>query len=123
MTNALKGLLFSALVFPGLGQVVLKRFLRGIVFILITTAGLIYFALEAVLITWGVMEKMATDVTDPEQLLAATQKALTEADWSGLWGGLIVMVAAWIIGAADAYVVGRAMDRSPADNRSTDDSG
>jgi urease gamma subunit len=47
MTNAIKGVLLSGLVFPGLGQIALKRYQRGVVFMLATVAGLVVIVVNA----------------------------------------------------------------------------
>ena len=47
MANAIKGLLLSALVFPGLGQIALRRYQRGVVLMLATLAGLVVIVAKA----------------------------------------------------------------------------
>jgi len=113
MNNAMKGLVLSGLIFPGIGQVALKQYRRGIIFITAATAGLVLFAWKAVLIAWQVMAAISTNgtVANPEQLMADTAGAVAAADWSGLWWGVFLMVAAWLTGTVDAYLVGRNLDR------------
>ena len=49
MNNALKGALLSGLVFPGLGQVNLKHYKRGIALMLIVSISLLVIVVKAVL--------------------------------------------------------------------------
>jgi hypothetical protein len=51
-------------------------------------------------------------VVNTEQFIIDTRQALIAADWSGLWWGLLLVLAAWLVGTVDAYLVGRNLDRS-----------
>jgi TM2 domain-containing membrane protein YozV len=58
MKKSIKGALLSGLVFPGLGQIVLRRYKSGIAFVLITLAGLVLIIMKAVQQALIVVEKI-----------------------------------------------------------------
>ena len=58
MKNAWKGALLSGLVFPGLGEIVLGRFKRGLLLIGIVLAGLVGIVAEATIHALAILEKI-----------------------------------------------------------------
>ena len=58
MNNALKGALFSGLVFPGLGQIMLKHYKRGAVLTLAITAALLAILIKTVQQAVTILEKI-----------------------------------------------------------------
>jgi hypothetical protein len=112
MKNAIKGALLSGLVFPGLGQLALKRYLRGIVFFLVAVACV------AVIVNTTVNEVMAgLNLSDPAALagpnalsdLARQTAGSGGEDGSGL--ALFAFGVCWVLGVIDAFLIGRRMDR------------
>ena len=112
MKNASKGALFSGLLFPGLGQIVLGHRLRGAVIVVTVLASLSLFVMKAVENALAIVEQMELqggpismqDVTD-----AANQASATSADIT-LNLTLIVILFCWVAGTIDAYRLGRKMD-------------
>lgn len=58
MNNSLKGALLSGLIFPGLGQVVLKRYKRGALIILAVLVCLSVVVVKAVQNALSILEKI-----------------------------------------------------------------
>ena len=112
MTNALKGALLSALVFPGLGQVVLKRYKRGLFLMLMVLAGLLAIVVVAVQQALAVLEKIESEggIIDLNTISNAVAQASTPS------GGLIITIFSWliliiwIVGTVDAYRIGKKKD-------------
>lgn len=112
MTNAIKGVLLSALVFPGLGQIVLKRYQRGVVLMLTTLAGLVVIVANA---TWGARRILETiesgsGVIDQDAMSRAIAQATS---WSGNLAFNLLLFAitlCWVYAAVDAYRIGKQQD-------------
>jgi ABC-type spermidine/putrescine transport system permease subunit I len=110
--NAIKGALLSGLVFPGLGQFMFKRYLRGAVFLLVT------LACVAVIVTTTVTEVMndlsridpaTLNSTQALQNLASQATQTSGGDSSGI--ALFVLGVCWVLGVIDAFLIGRNKDR------------
>ncbi len=107
MSNAWKGALWSAFVFPGVGQIVLKHYRRGIVLLLVCSAGLLAFVTEAMRQATAIVDKMLSEGGNIDE------KAIEKASGSEslplhLLGWL--MIGCWIFGIVDAYRIGRKKD-------------
>lgn len=112
MTNAIKGLLLSALVFPGLGQIVLKRYQRGVVLMLATVAGLVVTVAKATREARRILESIEAGggVVDQDAMSRAIAQATS---WSGNLAFnllLAAIVLCWIYAAVDAYRIGKQQD-------------
>ena len=112
MSNALKGALLSGLVFPGLGQVNLRHYKRGIVLMLIVSVSLLVIVVKAVLLAFTILEKIDLEgrAIDMSAILNATTQATTTSD-SLLYNFLLfLIILCWIIGIVDAYRIGKKRD-------------
>lgn len=112
MENALKGLLLSALVFPGLGHLVLKRTRRGMVLILVVTAALGVLVTVALRQARIILENLeqAGGVVD---VVTVSQAAAQASSASGGWlpgAATLVLAVCWLFGVFDACRIGRRMD-------------
>jgi len=111
-TNAIKGVVLSALVFPGLGQIVLKRYQRGIAFALATLAGLVAIVAAATREATRILAAIEAQggVIDED----AMSRAIAEAtSWSGhlTFNLLLIAIAlCWVYSAVDAYRIGKQQD-------------
>ena len=116
MSKALKGALLSGLGFPGLGQMVMRHYLRGVVLALAFSTGLTMVTIKAVRTTMDIIEKSgaATGNLDINQMLNTTQRAMADADTLGYKLAVLLIVSTWIIGIADAFLLGRRLDLQAA---------
>jgi hypothetical protein len=112
MNNSLKGALLSGLVFPGLGQVVLKHYKRGAVIMLTVLASLSVVVIKAIQLALSILENIDSegvgismrDISD-----AATQASTTSGSTTlNLVSFLLILC--WIIGVVDAYRIGKKKD-------------
>ena len=112
MNYALKGALLSGLVFPGLGQVVLKYFKRGIVLMLTVFAGLMVIVLKAVQYAFSILEKIKLDggVIDIKTITDAAARAASTSDSLIFNLALLLIVICWVFGVVDAYRIGKKKD-------------
>jgi hypothetical protein len=110
--NSLKGALLSGLVFPGLGQVVLKHYKRGIALMLTVLVSLSVIVLKVVQQAFTILEKIepggrAIDMSTISQ--AATQAFATSGSLSITFLFSLIILC-WIVGVVDAYRIGKKMD-------------
>lgn len=109
MTNALKGVLLSGLVLPGLGQFVLKRRLRGILLMLAVLALLGIMTMQAINKAMTILENIDIQVAlvDVSVISDAVRQATTGSDT--LFSVLLLL--GWLVASLDAYLLGKKVDR------------
>lgn len=110
--NALKGAFLSGVVFPGLGQLVLKRYGRGIALMLTTLASLVVLVVIAVQRAFAILEEIASEggEMDMGTILRAATQASTSSDSVLFTVVLVFLILCWIVGVVDAYRIGKKMD-------------
>jgi len=112
MNNAIKGALWSGLIWPGLGQLVLKCYKRGIAIGLAVGVILTVIGVKAAQLTFAIVDKIETQ-GGPIDLSTISD---TTAQVSAANGGpgfkllSLLMIGLWIIAVIDAYRIGRQMD-------------
>lgn len=114
MTHAIKGVLLSGLVYPGLGQMALKHYLRGLAFLLAATLGLVAVVVEAARVTLEVVAKLDVSraMVGPDQIYRAVRLALAETNGMVFKMAIALILFSWIVGTVDAFLLGRRMDRA-----------
>lgn len=112
MNNAIKGMLLSGLVWPGLGQVVLKSYKRGIALMLFVLIAFIWVVVSASRQALAVLEKVASEggAVDMESISHAASQATTAGDHLLSRLTLLLMLVCWLVGVVDAYATGRKID-------------
>jgi TM2 domain-containing membrane protein YozV len=111
MDKATKAALFSALLFPGWGQFYLKRFKRGLVFImpvLIGTLALVW-AIVQVGITIIKAAPFKKETVQLANVIQVTVDALKTIDFYYFLFILCSIAALWILSIIDAYLLGKKM--------------
>jgi hypothetical protein len=113
MTNALKGALLSGLVLPGLGQIVLKHYKRGLALMLVVLVGLAVMVVEAAQLALAVLARIESEggALDMGTLANTATEAATTYDGRLFNFCLFVIVACWIVSIVDAYLIGQKKDR------------
>jgi hypothetical protein len=112
MKNAIKAVVLSGLVMPGLGQIVLKHYKKGIVLMLAVSAALAVMIGEAVRQALAIVDKLdlSGGTVDINTISDAAARAST-ASQSFIFKLLFyVIVFFWIVGIVDAYRIGRRKD-------------
>ena len=113
MKHSIKGAFLSGAVFPGLGQVVLKHYVRGIALMLAVSASLVVLVKKAVEQALAILEKIQWEGGSIDMITisnAATQ-ASTSSDSQMFNFLLFLIVSCWLIGAVDAYRIGKKKDQ------------
>ena len=114
MKRSTRAVLLSGLVFPGLGHIFLKQYLRGSILVLIalaTASVIIRFAVrQAQVIVDGVVSgDISVDAGAMTELLS---NASSGSDSTAVTVSTIIFGTCWLIGIVDSYRVGIALDNS-----------
>lgn len=112
MSLAIKAALLSGLVFPGLGQVVLKHYMRGIAFILGTLVPMILVVMRLTKQATLVLDRLAAQggTIDIGTVSDAATRAATDSSSLMINLLLILMIGCWLFALVDAYRLGKQKD-------------
>ena len=112
MNNSLKGAFLSGLIFPGLGQVVLKHYKRGAVIMLTVLVSLSIVVVKAVQHALAILEKIesAGGAISMSTISNAATQAPTTSGSLTFNLLLLLVILCWIIGVVDAYRIGKKKD-------------
>lgn len=114
MDRAVIAALLSALVFPGVGQLYLKRRRRGWLFVLVTLAAAAYFFTPIM----GLVLDIASDINtgklpyDPVAIALRLDDGRQAATPLHTLASL-VMIGGWITATVDAWLLGRKARQAP----------
>lgn len=110
MSRALQAALLSGLVFPGTGHLLLKKYARGWMFIILSTLALIFLFKGAWHQAHAILQNIEAsggglDVANISALLQQQTEAGSDIAAIGIaaWGFLVV----WLLGILDAYRLGK----------------
>ncbi len=115
MDKATKAALFSALLFPGWGQFYLRRFKRGLVFIVPVLIGFLLLAWMIIQASIKII-KAAPFKKGTVQLgnvIQVTVDALKSIDIFYFLLMLFLIVFLWILSVVDAYQLGKKLTPAP----------
>jgi hypothetical protein len=118
MKISYKATLLSAFVFPGAGQLYLKRYWQGLIIMAVTLAGLIYIIWQATILALrqvdGIMGRMQggnVNIQDLTALVGTNPSGVSPLDNALLF----IIICCWIIAVADAFVSGRRKERKESE--------
>ena len=119
MKKSVKASLLSALIFPGLGHLSLKKYIPGSL-ILLTSVSSLYFVINdlitrALLITDQVSSgKIGNDVMS---LMAAIEEQSARYDPQIMNIAISLYICSWIFGIIDSYRIGNILDKQLLSNK------
>jgi TM2 domain-containing membrane protein YozV len=117
MSNTLKGVLFSALIFPGAGQIILSRYRRGAFFFALAFVSGIFSVImvvrQAVLMLQDLVSTGAS-ATIPK-VMEIVMQASTTASTLLTQVSFLLLLGCWLVSVVDAYRIGKELDQRPAD--------
>jgi cobalamin biosynthesis protein CobD/CbiB len=120
MKKSTKSVLLSALIFPGVGHLFLKQYLRGIALLVMAMSGVTIIVVKSVQHALPIVEKIQNgDVPLEAQALSnLVSKSLSGPD--GLLVNLVslAILLCWVIGIVDSYRIGHRQDRIKVSNHS-----
>ncbi|MCH8278085.1 MAG: hypothetical protein IIC12_04040 [Proteobacteria bacterium] len=108
MTKPLKVVLLSGLVFPGIGHLVLKHYLRGSVLIILTLLAFSAIVTVAVRRVLSVVDSINSGEIPVESgaITELVSNSISSADNLIVNISLIVVGACWVVGIIDSYRLG-----------------
>jgi len=114
MDKARKAALYSALLFPGWGQIYLKHYKRGLVFLVSILAGMLSLAAAIIfsglaIIKAAPFRKGTVQFAD---ILGVCIKALEATDLKLFLLMIVLLILLWILSIIDAYQLGKKMAAS-----------
>jgi hypothetical protein len=114
LTQAIKGALLSGLVYPGLGQISLKHYLRGCAFLMAATLGLVAAVVQASRMALAILENMdlGRGPIGLDQILQASHQAVAEASTIRFKIAIVLILVSWVVSTVDAFLLGRRLDRT-----------
>lgn len=109
MNSAKKAALFNALLFPGWGHFYLKRYKRGMMFVLPVAAGMISICWAVVQVALSILkatpfQKGTADISAIIRLSLDSTKAIDLNYFSLI---LLFMLLLWVFSIIDAYRLGK----------------
>ena len=116
MNPAIKAALFSALLFPGWGQIYLKKYKRGLLIMLPVVAGIIF-------ITWAIVQVAVTvlkaaplkkETVDFSAVVNLTSSSIKALDFYYFLFVFLLIFFFWVFSIVDAYLLGKKEIKSTA---------
>ena len=113
MNNSMKAALLSGLVFPGLGQLVLRQYRRGLVIMLAVLICLSVIVIKAVHYARVILEniELQGDVIDMTAISNAATRESLQSGSITLNLLMLFIIVCWVAGTVDAYLIGKKKDR------------
>ncbi len=108
MTKSLKAALLSGLVFPGIGHMILKQYLRGSILILFTLISLSLIVTVAVRSALRLVDSINGGEIPVESgaISELVSNSISSADNLMVNISFIVVGACWVVGIIDSYRLG-----------------
>jgi len=113
MTRSLKAALLSGLIFPGIGHMVLKQYLRGSILILFTLISLSVIVTVAVRGALSVVDSINSGEIPVESgaISELVSNSISGTDNLVVNISLIVVGVCWVVGIIDSYRLGITQDK------------
>lgn len=114
MKKSFKAALYSGLIFPGAGQFLLKRYIRGMIFFAPSMAALVYVVDFVMRKATSIVEQIEQG-TIPLEPVSLSQLLEGSSKGSDLYLANAVqwvMLAIWALSLIDAYRLGNIMEQS-----------
>ena len=113
MTKSTKAALLSGLIFPGIGHIVLKQYLRGSILALVTLLAVSAMVKVAFQRAQTIVDRVVSGEIPLETGAISELVANSSNDSDSLVPSISVIVffACWLIGIIDSYRVGMALEK------------
>ena len=107
MTRSIKAALLSGLVFPGIGHMVLKQYLRGSILILFTLISLSVIVTVAVRRALSIISINGGEIpVESGAITELVSNSISSADNLVVNISLLVVGACWVVSIIDSYRLG-----------------
>lgn len=113
MTKPTKAALLSGLIFPGIGHVFLKHYLRGSILMLPALVALSAIIKVAFQQAQAIVDRVVSGEVPLETVAISKLVAESPNDSDSLMSSIsvFVFVACWLIGIIDSYRIGAALEK------------
>ncbi len=113
MKNSLKAALLSALVLPGAGQIMLKRYLSGVLFALVSIIALSVIVAKIIKFSSLIAAKINSGILDQSGggLIGILSDSMVEVNTGVMNTAFLIYLGVWILSILDAYRVGNLVDK------------
>ena len=114
MKESTKGVLLSALVYPGLGQLVLGSRLSGVLFAALSTAALLVIIYRFTIRIFHAIDPVLSSLANNTLSLSKIIEIVNQSSYDS-WRveslSLIFLVSCWIAAGVHAYFAGQRIDK------------
>lgn len=109
MKKATKAILASAFVFPGMGQLLLKRPISGTIFAALALTATAVIIMQVVTIASDITARIVSGEIAPDILLMRklVNEQLANSGEHWIQGAIWLLIAVWIVSVLDAYRITR----------------
>ncbi len=113
MKNSLKAALLSALIVPGAGHIMLKRYFSGGLFALVSIIALFIIVAKILKLSSVIVEKINNDALDSTSngLIGIISNSMVEANTGVMNTAFLIYLGVWLLSVLDAYRVGDIADK------------
>ncbi|MBN2790250.1 MAG: hypothetical protein JXR69_08675 [Candidatus Delongbacteria bacterium] len=113
MTRSLKAVLFSAFIFPGAGHFLLKKYYRGITFLVLTAFSLYLMISGTIERAFIILEKIEQGEVQPDvnSILNLVMQQPNPAEAQLIHTGFWLLIFLWIVGIIDSYRITRMQNK------------
>ena len=111
MKKSLKAALYSGLVMPGAGQIILKHYKKGVGLLLTSLLCVTYLIIDAIEQSMTLVDKIISG--DIEMTESSLESAIHNVSSDGATTYTIItttIMVCWIVGIIDAYLCGKKVD-------------
>lgn len=111
MKASTKAAMLSGLVFPGLGQLILKHTTRGLVYVGLSLAGVLVSVSMVIDMALQVLNELGdTGLLDINQVFITTHNIVHSGEHATLNYLLLALIGLWLVSIIDAWYLGREQD-------------
>ncbi|MBU0960009.1 MAG: hypothetical protein KKH60_00655 [Proteobacteria bacterium] len=112
MSNALKGILLSALIFPGAGQIILTRYGRGALFFVLSFISGLFCITAIVRQAVLLLQQLVAqgEVVTIPKIMSTTVEVSTTGSTLFLKASFLVFFCCWLFAVVDAWRIGKELD-------------
>ena len=121
MRSSVKGALLSGLVYPGLGQIVQKNYIRGVIMIVVTSWCLYQIFLKMLRQIMGLFEGIngAEIVISTDDIVGLIIELMPDIEGYSYGMLILALAVCWIVSVTDAFLAGKGIEagenQSPPD--------
>ena len=107
MDRSVKAAMLSGLVFPGCGQLFLKRHLRALLFLVPAAVAGTYFGMAIMQPVLAIAREIGSGALAFDPILIQARVEQTRIDSTAMNAAALVMMVTWVGSTLDAWLIGR----------------